>query len=55
MENLMELREAVSKISRMEEPDVDMLLPLVESGTKSYKACKERIDQVEKLLSISED
>ena len=33
-----------------EVPDIDNLLPMVEEATAAYKACKERLDAVEKAL-----
>lgn len=51
MEHLNELRSAVETIEKMEEPNIDALVPIIETGTKSYQACFERINTVEKLLS----
>lgn len=52
MENLRALKSAAADIDGMNEPDIDKLIPLVEKGTKAYKACNERIAQVEKYLGI---
>lgn len=53
IENLMELRSAASKMREMQEPDVDAIMPLVVSGTKSYEACRERIEKVKAMLQGS--
>jgi exodeoxyribonuclease VII small subunit len=52
MKNLNALRKAAAEIDTMAEPDIDKLIPLVESGTNAYKACSERISEVEKILGI---
>jgi len=33
-----------------QEPDIDQLIPMVDSALASYKVCKERLDAVKKLL-----
>ena len=50
MKSLSSMREVVSKIQSMTDPDVDQLEPLVEEGLKSKKNCIERIQAVEKAL-----
>lgn len=52
LENYNVLRDTVSKIQGMSEPDVDALVPLVEQATKARAACMKRIDAVEKLLGL---
>ncbi|MGF1528955.1 MAG: exodeoxyribonuclease VII small subunit [Candidatus Competibacterales bacterium] len=34
-----------------EEPDIDGLVPKVEQALAAYRACRERLDQVERLLN----
>jgi len=52
-ENYKKLKEISDDLSRQSqgEPDIDGLLPKVEEATKAYKACKERLDAVEKALA----
>jgi exodeoxyribonuclease VII small subunit len=33
-----------------QEPDIDQLIPMVDSALGSYKVCKERLENVKKLL-----
>jgi exodeoxyribonuclease VII small subunit len=33
------------------EPDIDQLIPQVDSALKSYKICKERLDAVKLMLA----
>ena len=44
------LREIAQQLNNPGELDIDQLVPLVERATVAYKACRERIEQVEKLL-----
>lgn len=43
------LRDIADKM-RSQEPDIDQLIPLVDSALNSYKICKERLDSVKKML-----
>jgi exonuclease VII small subunit len=45
------LRETVTALKQMQEPDVDAIIPLVEKGMKAYKGCEARIKQVEGYLA----
>lgn len=47
---LKEIAENLRSESEKEIPDIDNLLPMVEAATKAYRACKERLDAVEKAL-----
>jgi exodeoxyribonuclease VII small subunit len=44
------LRDIAQQLNNPGELDIDQLVPLVERATAAYKACRERIEQVEKLL-----
>jgi exodeoxyribonuclease VII small subunit len=49
-ENRAKLKDISDKLKNSEEIDIDALIPMIEEATSAYKICKERIDQVEKLL-----
>ena len=49
-ENYGILKGVVSEMNNMEEPDVDLLIPMVEKGTAAYKNCISRCNQVEQLI-----
>jgi len=48
-ETLKQISDDLSRQSQGE-PDIDGLIPKVERATAAYKACKARLDAVEKVL-----
>lgn len=50
-ENYGKLRELAQRVNNQADLDIDQLVPLVEEAASAYKACKARIDEVEKLLA----
>ncbi len=44
------LRTIAEKMRSQQEPDIDQLIPLVDSALHSYKVCKDRLEAVKKLL-----
>jgi hypothetical protein len=46
------LKDTVSQIQSMTEPDVDLLVPLVERATQARSVCLSRIEAVEQLLGL---
>jgi exodeoxyribonuclease VII small subunit len=44
------LRTIAETMRTQQEPDIDQLIPQVDSALKSYGICKERLDAVKKLL-----
>lgn len=54
MQHYEDLKSAGQQLSEMQEPDVDLILPLVTKGTEAYKFCKERIDAVRQQLAAME-
>jgi exodeoxyribonuclease VII small subunit len=44
------LRTIAEKMRSQQEPDIDQLIPMVDSAIGSYKVCKERLENVKKLL-----
>ncbi|MFK4132273.1 exodeoxyribonuclease VII small subunit [Pseudomonas luteola] len=50
-ENFTKLVNARNTLADMAEPDVDVLIPVVEEANKAYLSCMERIAQVEAALS----
>ena len=44
------LRSIAEKMRSQSEPDIDALIPQVDSALASYKVCKERLDAVKQLL-----
>jgi exodeoxyribonuclease VII small subunit len=44
------LRTIAEKMRSQQEPDIDQLIPMVDSALGSYKVCKDRLDAVKKLL-----
>jgi hypothetical protein len=50
--NFLALKGAKDKLAAGE-PNVDLLVPICDLASKSYKACIERIDQVEALLGYT--
>lgn len=55
IESFNKLRQVVGEMQSMTEPDVDALVPFVETGTAAYKNCLSRIDAVEKMLGLDSD
>lgn len=55
IESFNKLRQVVGEMQSMTEPDVDALVPYVETGTAAYKVCMSRIDAVEKMLGLDEE
>jgi len=45
------LRHIADKMRTQQEPDIDQLIPMVDSALDSYKICKERLDLVKKTLT----
>lgn len=44
------LKAIAEKMRTQQEPDIDQLIPQVDSALASYKVCKDRLDSVKKLL-----
>lgn len=44
------LRTIAEKMRTQQEPDIDTLVPMVDSALESYKVCKGRLDSVKKML-----
>ena len=44
------LRSIAEQMRSQQEPDIDQLIPQVDSALASYKVCKDRLDTVKKLL-----
>lgn len=51
LENYRKLRDIAQQLSSQQQVDIDQLVPMVEQATVAYKACKARIDDVERMLS----
>lgn len=49
-ENYKKLNEIARTLRMQEEPDIDALVPMVETATKAYKVCKQRIEEVKLAL-----
>ncbi len=49
-ENYKQLNEIARTLRMQEEPDIDALVPMVETATKAYKVCKQRIEEVKLAL-----
>lgn len=45
------LKKNAEKLESQEEPDIDNLMAIVEESMSAYKACKSRIDAVQKALN----
>jgi len=50
-ETLKFIAEKIRSEGNKDIPDIDNLLPMVEKATAAYKACKVRLDAVEKALT----
>jgi exodeoxyribonuclease VII small subunit len=44
------LKRIAEQMRTQQEPDIDQLIPQVDSALASYKVCKDRLDTVKKLL-----
>lgn len=44
------LKSIAEKMRTQQEPDIDQLIPQVDSALASYKVCKDRLDTVKKML-----
>ena len=44
------LRGIAEKMRTQTEPDIDTLIPQVDSALASYKVCKDRLDTLKKML-----
>lgn len=49
-ESYKQLNEIARKLRMQEEPDIDALVPMVETATKAYQICKQRIEDVKLAL-----
>jgi exodeoxyribonuclease VII small subunit len=49
-ENYKQLNEIARTLRMQEEPDIDALVPMVETATQAYKVCKQRIEEVKLAL-----
>lgn len=45
------LKKNAERLESQEEPDIDNLMKIVEESMTAYKACKSRIDAVQKALN----
>lgn len=44
------LKETADWLAGQKEPDIDRLVPRVETAMKAYRICKDRLDQVQATL-----
>ncbi len=44
------LKETADWLSNQKEPDIDRLVPRVETAMKAYRICKDRLDKVQATL-----
>ena len=51
MDNIRKLQHSVKTLSEMPEPDIDMILPLIEAGSEAYRQVKSRIQLVREGLA----
>lgn len=54
MKHYIQLKDIVAKLKQMREPDVDIIIPLIEKGMIAYKGCEGRISKVEEYLAEME-
>lgn len=52
LEHMEDLQAASSKISSMESPDIDQIIPIMEKGMAAYSAMKDRIDKVDQFVRL---
>ena len=45
------LKKNADLLESQEEPDIDNLMKIVEESMQAYKACKSRVDAVQKALN----
>jgi len=45
------LKQIADELRAQQEPDIDKLIPMVDSANAAYKACKARLDAVEAALN----
>lgn len=48
--NYVNLRTIAEKMRSQQEPEIDQLIPQVDSALASYKVCKDRLDTVKRML-----
>src|SRR3954453_21821221 len=46
------LRQTADWLSAQKEPDIDQLVPKVETAMKAYTICKDRLDKVQATLGL---
>jgi len=44
------LKETADWLSKLDEPDIDQLVPRVEKAMKAYQICQERLEKVQTTL-----
>lgn len=49
-ENYQKLKEIADALRSQTEPDIDAIIPMIETATQAYKQCKLRIEAVKEAL-----
>ena len=49
------LKETADWLSNQKEPDIDRLVPRVETAMKAYRICKDRLDKVHVKVDVDHD
>ena len=50
-ENRKVLREVAEKLRHETSLDIDELIPLIDQASAAYRACRDRVDAVERLIA----
>lgn len=51
LDNYQKLKDSADALQNMQEPDVDLIMPLVNKGMNAYREVKSRIEAVRAALS----